>query len=425
MDNEENHYILYELIPSDFSDPISSLLITDDFVIIGTMLGKIILYSLYNKKLMRISEGNTENITSIKFDEIDNVLYAAKGDEEIFQIQILNKYKNIEIQFLPKVQIYSNEEEHEKNCENTVLLLSEENLLKLETKPPDEKVLDLNKYKANYEIKNFIKDKLICQGYIVMGNYSILFDFDGENFIFMEILGEDKRNICSVNLISNNKENNISIPIGNDFGHISYIKYISDLKVIVVHSLNLCEIRKLNKEFTIIESFKHRGDEVYDINLFYYSTKIESITEEINKHDKNNIKLGSEIIGHQSDINNQKKIKPLFCLKKIKDNSISIGTGVPNTITINKVKNKKIIEDKHNNNNNSLSIITLDIDGNVNCYNDKEEKTLFNLYDINDISIDIKNKSFFSMGYQYYIQTNNNFFCISTDYGCFIIKKKN
>lgn len=50
MDYEENHYILYELIPSDFSDPISSLLITDDFVIIGTMLGKIILYSLYNKK---------------------------------------------------------------------------------------------------------------------------------------------------------------------------------------------------------------------------------------------------------------------------------------------------------------------------------------------------------------------------------------
>ena len=110
-------------------------------------------------------------------------------------------------------------------------------------------------------------------------------------------------------------------------------------------------------------------------------------------------------------------------MKKIKDNSISIGTGVPNTISINKVKNKKIIEDKHN--NNSLSIITLDIDGNVNCYNNKEEKTLFNLYDINDISIDIKNKSFFSMGYQYYIQTNNNFFSISTDYGCFIIKKEN
>ena len=112
-------------------------------------------------------------------------------------------------------------------------------------------------------------------------------------------------------------------------------------------------------------------------------------------------------------------------MKKIKDNSISIGTGVPNTITINKIKSKNVVDDKHKNNNNSLSIITLDIDGNVNCYNDKEEKTLFNLYDINNISIDIKNKSFFSMGYQYYIQTNNNFFSISTDYGCFIIKKEN
>ena len=68
-------------------------------------------------------------------------------------------------------------------------------------------------------------------------------------------------------------------------------------------------------------------------------------------------------------------------------------------------------------------IITLDIDGNVNKYENKEEEKLFNLYEIKGIYQDFKDKKFFSMGYMYYIKTNLAFFCITTDHGCFIIKK--
>ena len=71
----------------------------------------------------------------------------------------------------------------------------------------------------------------------------------------------------------------------------------------------------------------------------------------------------------------------------------------------------------------SFSIITLDIDGNVNLYQYGKESTLFNLYDFKDISQKMKNYQFFSMGYEYYIKSNLNYFCISTDLGCFIIKK--
>lgn len=426
MEKEEN-YILYGYIASDFSDPISSLLLSDEFVMIGTMLGKIILFSLFTQKQMIINEGNTENITSIKFDENDNVFYTAKGDEEIFQIQIIRRYNKTEIQFLPNIKLHLTDEEHDEKCENTFIILSDNNLLKIQLKPPDEKTLDLNKYKANYEVMNYKKDKLICEGYIIMGNYSIPFDFDGENFIFIEILGENKKNINKVNLMNNFNEN-IIIPIDNKFGHISYIKFINNSSIIFVHSLNVCEIRKLNKEFTLIESFIHKGDEVYDIYLYQYNTKIEIISEELSECDKNNHRMGSEIIGYQLDINNHKKVtkSPFFvtCLKKIKDNSYSIGTGVPYNVSINKLS-KKEFDNKNNNKNTNLAIITLDIDGNVNCYENKEEKTLFNLYNIKDISQDIKNKSFFSMGYQYFIQINSNFFCISTDFGCFIIKKKN
>ena len=55
--------------------------------------------------------------------------------------------------------------------------------------------------------------------------------------------------------------------------------------------------------------------------------------------------------------------------------------------------------DKNSNMDISFSIITLDIDGNVNLYQNGEEVTLFNLYDFKDISQKMKNDKFFSMGY--------------------------
>ena len=77
----------------------------------------------------------------------------------------------------------------------------------------------------------------------------------------------------------------------------------------------------------------------------------------------------------------------------------------------------------YENENNNYNIITLDIKGNVNLYKNKKETTLFNLYNLKSINKDYKDKQFFSMGYQYFIKSNGNYFCISTDHGCFIIKK--
>ena len=70
----------------------------------------------------------------------------------------------------------------------------------------------------------------------------------------------------------------------------------------------------------------------------------------------------------------------------------------------------------------NLYIVTLDIDGNINLYNEGQEKVLFNLYNLSTIEKDYKEKQFFSMGYAYYIKTNLHYFCISSDHGCFIIK---
>ena len=81
-------------------------------------------------------------------------------------------------------------------------------------------------------------------------------------------------------------------------------------------------------------------------------------------------------------------------------------------------------KDKSSNSDIPFSIITLDIDGNVNLYKCGKEVTLFNLYNLKGISQKIKQDKFFSMGYEYYIKSNLEYFCISTDQGCFVVKKK-
>ena len=74
---------------------------------------------------------------------------------------------------------------------------------------------------------------------------------------------------------------------------------------------------------------------------------------------------------------------------------------------------------------NNICIATLDVDGNVNLFKNKKEVTLFNLNDIEDIPQDHKDKNFFGMGYAYYMKTDLNYYCISSDHGCYIIKENN
>ena len=75
-------------------------------------------------------------------------------------------------------------------------------------------------------------------------------------------------------------------------------------------------------------------------------------------------------------------------------------------------------------NNSNTTIITLDVNGNVNLFRNRKEITLFNLYKLETISKEYKDKQFFSMGYAYYIKADSDlhYFCISTDHGCFIIE---
>ena len=476
-----NEYIIYKLINTNFGDPISSILLTPEHVIIGTMLGQISYLTLSSNKISNLSEFNTENISNISFNRDDEIINISIGDEKIFRYK--KDKKNPEKLFLfQKVSNYANEMEHNNFCQNAYTSLSPELLFRIQLSPPEEKCLNIIEIENEYDIINIINSDVIYIGRLPMTNYIVPFGFDGEYFAWVEFIGPGERNICIANVIDyknnkNNKEDNlvetykknIDKNIDKKFGHISYLKILNDSKIFIVHSLNICEIRQLNKEFTLLESFKHIGDEVYAVDIYYPNEYLKM---------KNSDKMSSDILLYSSNLIKIKKPEPkkhyqktfidnmntkednsnveevhhlersktVIITKKRKQqsekNSVNIkknseykekkneSISNSNSEFSKSLKNKKIDidsshneKDKESKNDISFSIITLDIDGNVNLYQYGEEVTLFNLYNFKDISQKIKNDKFFSMGYEYYIKSNLEYFCISTDHGCFVVKK--
>ena len=347
MINNNESYILEKLIPNHFADPITALCISPDYIMIGTMMGSIMLYDIENKLSLLLNELNSENISDISYNEEENAFLVSIGDEEI------KVYRTINITTEPplSINIYDSEMKHNQNCQNSYVLLSPYYSFRIQLGQVEENSFLISTTNQEYELKeiNLIEDNKNYTGKLQMSNYSVPFDFDGKNFLWVEFLSNENRNICIADVMTmlvkpeiKPKKYNLNKDI---IKHISFAKIIDDKKIFIVHSKNLCEIRLIDDKFSLEEKFVHIGNEVYAIDLFY------------------------------------------------------------------------------ENENNYLSIITLDIKGNVNLYQNKKEITLFNMYELNTIHKDYKDKQFFSMGYQYFIKSDLNYFSISSDHGCFIIKK--
>ena len=427
MENCEK-YFLFKYIKINNADPISSLFLSDNYVIIGTMFGKVILTFLTNKKEITLLESSKENISGISFSHNDNFINISIGDDEIQRFQINENNKNYITSF-HKFKIHQTEQEHELKCENSFVILSSDNLFRLQLQTPDEGELDLQIVDSEYEIKSISNmsgsNDIIQNGSLMMGNYSIPFDYDGKLFVWVEYLSPFKRRLCCKDFLI---ESNIYYQeIDKEYGHISYIKIINDNQILVVHSLNKCDIRELDKCFTLIESFTHIGDQVYGINLFYYMNNnintYEGENKEYNEGD------GAKILFNNITHNNRKskfsKISSTNCINQICECDYSHLPILDDQFQLNKY----CIKNNANNSNNPriMTVTTLDIDGNVNCFKNGEEKNLFNLYNIKNVSEINDNKKgqkcLFDMGHEYYIKSNLNFVCITTDYGCLIIKK--
>ena len=253
MINNNESYILEKLIPNHFADPITALCISPDYIMIGTMMGSIMLYDIENKLSLLLNELNSENISDISYNEEENAFLVSIGDEEI------KVYRTINITTEPplSINIYDSEMKHNQNCQNSYVLLSPYYSFRIQLGQVEENSFLISTTNQEYELKeiNLIEDNKNYTGKLQMSNYSVPFDFDGKNFLWVEFLSNENRNICIADVmtmlvkpeIKPNKYN-----LNKDIiKHISFAKIIDDKKIFIVHSKNICEIRLIDDKFSL------------------------------------------------------------------------------------------------------------------------------------------------------------------------------
>lgn len=397
---------LFFTIDIRFADPISAIGMNDNFIIVGSMMGRIALLNLANKKCGLLSELSSENISGIVFEDtvsssLTDICYISIGDEEVLRYK-LDKEGNNHI--LNRSGNYDNDINHRNKCENIYCLLSKTSLLMIElNQQVDNGNININLLSNILKIKNNQND-IIYDYEVSMTNYSIPFDYDGERFLWIEFLNEKERNICMFNF---NTQEKWEYRLDKSYGHVSFCRMINENQVLIIIKMNLIEIREMNSEFKLIHSYKNIGEEVIAIDFYYLNESIHNhdinndkgyIKSKINKDDKERVGSSNEAdLMKRKNIEEEKEERDERDFNKIHNNTLEIK--------------------------NIPLILILDIDGNVNfIYNYQKVVTGFNLYKIKDIPQDIKDKQFFSMGYPYYIKSNDNFIVISSDFGVFVLR---
>ena len=417
--SKQDDYECIKFLDIRFADPISSLKLDNKYVITGTMMGRANLYSIENDKIYRLSELNSENISDISYSEKEELFYVGIGDEEIrgYDINTLSEDSNNEKK---SIQVHESDLQHTNKCENAFVLLSPESFFRIQLAQIDEGTLKIVTMESEYDFKYFdeTRNPEINENFkttLPTTNYIVPFDFDGKRFLWVEFLSSTQRNICVSQIPLPITEKPYKIDLDKSIGHICQAKLLANNRVFIVHTLNKCEIRELNNHFTLLHKFEHIGEEVLGVDIFY---NLES--------EKDNSQKGENVILHANrkneiNIDRIKKSEDINTNRVLdtSDNGRKKGqeNGDDNYLYIRqKVNKEKEIDIK------DIFITTLDIDGNVNLFQNLKEINLFNLYNLKSISQDHKDKHFFSMGYAYYIKSNLKYTCISSDHGCYIIK---
>ena len=407
--NEEKkvNYILIGHIETRFRDPISSINLNSNFCIIGTMMGRIILFNINKRQSMMLIESSEEEILNINFSSNNNNsndFYCCIGDKSILKYSIkpylLNNNYPI-ITLTSTINNYSEESLHIKNCDNAIVYCVKEIFFMVSIEQLKKKPMILDLTDSSYEVKNVENMDIIEKGFIKTTNYIVPFDFNGKYFILLQFLTVTERMLCSFNVFTLKTWKHL---LKHELGVLNYCKFINDNKLFIVRKFNICEIRIMDDNFTVTNSFNHLGDRVIGLDFFYKITK--SIKSLNKKRDKDDI--------------SETETKKFFT-----NNNLNSEDNL-NINSISKYKNNIQYNSENVTANTNLNVILLDIDGNVNYYNDENEiKTLFNINKISDIDKSIREKGLFSLNYPYIIKFYYPYLVVSSDNGCYIFQLTN
>jgi hypothetical protein len=403
------NYLLIGHIETRFGDPITSISLNSRYCIIGTMFGKLILYTIKIKEATIILEHSEEEILNINFSSNNNSnshdFYCCVGDKSILKYSIrqnlLNK-NNQTVTLIATINNYSDECLHVKVCDNALVFCTKEIYFMVAIEQLKKKPMVLNTTDSSYIIKNVETMETIEKGFIKTTNYIVPFDFDGKYFILLQFFTVTERMLCSFNVITLKTWKHL---LREDFGVLNYCKFINDNKVFIVRKFNLCEIRIMDDNFTITHSFQNIGDKVIGLDFFYKITK--SVNKSTNVLDLNKKKDKDDI--------SETETKKLYYNNNLSgEDNLNSSFGDKNNILYNSENIRA---------NTDINFILLDVDGNVNFYNvDKGIKNLFNVNKVNEIDKSIREKGLFSLNYPYMIKYYHPFLAISTDDGCYIFQ---
>ena len=415
--NEEKNvnYILIGHIETRFGDPITSININSKFCIIGTMMGRLILYNIKKRESMILIENSEEEILNINFssnnNNYSNDFYCCIGDKSILKYSIrpnlLNK--NIPIVTLQStINNYPEGQSHAKDCDNAIVYCVKEIFFMVAVEQLKKKPMILNTTDSSYIVKNVENMDVIEKGFIKTTNYIVPFDFDGKYFILLQFFTVTERMLCSFNVFTLKTYKHL---IREEFGVINYCKFINDNKLFIVRKFNICEIRIMDDNFTMTHSFYNLGDRVIGLDFFFKITKCVKDNNTTNLLDINKKK--------NKDENSETETKKIYY-----NNNNMINSEENLNSSIND-KNNIISNSENVKANTNINIILLDIDGNINYYNDKEIITLFNINKIPEIDKSIREKGLFSLNYPYLIKYYHPFMVVSTDNGCYVFQLLN
>ena len=372
--NQSYHNLsLEETFILRYSDPINSIALTDNYVLFGSMIGKVILYNISKKHFYTLYELANENIMGSSLEnKIDNKLvhYIAIGDESIVSIFEKENEKDIEAN---TIYNYEEKENHEVNCKNNFTLLWKNKALIVNIYVPEKNTEEIEYKKNSYILFTYnIEDKkkdLTEEGFIEMSNYCVPFDYKDNIFLFLDHLPNEKRDICIYEFKNNENGKKSLITIDKNFGHISFLKIINKNMILMVRNYNQIEIYNFEKEFKMIASLKNQ----YEINdIDFYEIK--------NKDNEN---------------------------EENEDNLLSTNANFIQYNIIYFDVEQNIFELKFKNGSSRMELI----------YSN-------NIKNIKGISNELKMKRLFDLDFPYYIRNSQNFIALTSDQACFLFKKE-
>ena len=438
-------------------------------------------------KFLKLLQGSIENICCISY--YNDILNFSIGDLELIHCEKISSFYGNDISMAHNYRrafIYENDNIHSEFCENCSCFMTINNFLIVFSYYCDFNwPLRINPVK--YDNRNLYTGEIIS-GIITMSNYNVPFDFDGDNFLYLEYYEDSTRSINIYKTLKDKKK--FKYYLDKNFGHISHMKLLPDNCIFLCRNQFICEIYKYKKynidyeeknckidDLILLSSWVHNPNKEiissnvyilgsklsYEYKSYYKFNKNESYKNskfQIKKDNKNNKYLN---LNHSSIIHNyiNEMESSSVDSSSSKNKMLAYGGGEDYNFKnyngeilhlesdINNKKNEKIekIERKKNKKDslqvninesdgvikqekeNNYYIITLDIEGNFNLYYNSDnykgvQFTLFNLYKIENISQKLKNLKFFSIGYPYYIAMNELYYIITTDNGIFVINRK-